>query len=114
MNTHPARRDDPRIEADQPVTVTLLGYPDISFSGKLANISGRGACLELDRHVPPSSLLKIETDDTLLLGEAVYSHPVANGFQVGVSLEHALHHTGALAGLARRLLGEETVEELRR
>ena len=103
----PDRRSDPRIPTDQPVTVTVLGPSDPSFSATLANFSGRGACLVANRDLPPSSLLKIEMENTLLLGEVIHSRPVDGAFEVGVLLDHALHHTGELSRLAKRLLGEK-------
>jgi hypothetical protein len=113
MESMQNRRQEARTETDQPVTVTLLGNSDLCFSARLADWSGKGACLEADRDMPVGSLLKIETGDTLLLGEVVYSRKIAGGFRVGAAIEHALYHTCELEVLARKLLGDACETKLR-
>ena len=104
------RRRYERVPVDHPVTVTLVSNPQIRFEARLVNWSGKGACVEMESGLPAGSLVKIEVDDILLLGEVVHSQPVGGRFQIGVRLEHALYHTRELAELARRLLGEAAVE----
>src|SRR5215471_15754197 len=106
MDKQAERRTEPRFEIDEHCTVTLLDRPDVSFSATLADLSCKGVCLKLDRQLPQASLVKIEAGDTLLLGEVVYSEPEADGFHVGVLLEHALYRTAELAAHAKRLLGD--------
>ena len=107
------KRNDPDFVSGQPATVTLLGYPDVCLPATLVALSGKNACLQIDRHLPVASPVKIEIDDALLLGEVVSSAPAAGGWvQIGVALEHVLEHTRQLAALAKRLLGETMPAEM--
>jgi hypothetical protein len=46
--------------------------------------------LLVDRALPPGSLVKVEAEDALLLGEVCYSLASNPGFEVGVQLQHSL------------------------
>ena len=48
--------------------------------------------------------MKLESGHILLLGEVRYCRPEADGFAIGLDLEHALYNTEELARLAQRLL----------
>jgi hypothetical protein len=100
------RRQYPRFEADQEVCVTVLTEPEQQHAARLMNISGSGMRLLAPRPLAAGTLLKVEWDNTLLLGEAVYSEPVGDGYAIGMKLEHFLADTEALARLAKRLLDE--------
>ncbi len=108
------RRRYERVPVDQPVTVTLLSNPEVRFAGRLVNWSGRGACVEIGTALPSGSLIKIEVEDTMLLGEAVHSRKEGERFEIGVKLEHVLYQTRELAKVTRRLLGEEAAAEFER
>ncbi len=84
------QRRDTRFEADQPVWITIFGEPDISLPARVKNVSGRGIGLELDGPVAPGAVLKLELDDTLLLGEVIYCRQDATGYYIGVELEQSL------------------------
>ena len=64
-------RNEPRLETDYPVTVTLLSDPRISVPGRIVNYSGTGLCLDLASPLTPGAALMVEVEDTLFLGEAV-------------------------------------------
>ena len=66
------------------------------------NASGLGLGLEMEEPVAPGAALKIEFEDSLLLGEAVCTRPLENSLLVGVRLSQALR---GLAELARACLG---------
>jgi hypothetical protein len=100
------RRQRPRYETDQQVSVTVLGQPEQKLAGWIVNKSGSGMRLEVPRPLAAGTLVKIEWEDTLLLGEAVYSEPYGDGYAAGVKLEHVLVGTESLARLAQRLLDE--------
>jgi hypothetical protein len=107
------RRQRPRFETDQQVSVTVLGEPEQRLDGRILNISAFGMRLEVPRPLAAGTLVKVEWENTLLLGEAVYSEPWGEGYAAGVKLEHALVDTEDLARLAQRLL-DEAPEHARR
>jgi hypothetical protein len=98
-------RQEPRLEIDQEISLTLLGAAETAIPARIVNVSGKGIGLESSRPLPPGSALKIELADTLLLGEVVYCRERGARYQVGIALEQALYNTRGLAALAERLLG---------
>jgi hypothetical protein len=84
------QRRELRIETEQSVRVTIFGEPNIQLPACIKNVSARGVGLELQGPVAAGAALKIELDDTLLLGEVIYCREDAGSFYVGVELEHSL------------------------
>ena len=91
------QRRGPRFETDQSIWITLFGEPDIRLPARIKNVSARGLGLELQGPVAVGTALKIELDDTLLLGEVIYCRDNQTFCYVGVELEQALCGLGALA-----------------
>ena len=81
-----------RCETGQPVKVTLLEAGRLECIGEAASLSGRVMRLLLDRAVPPGAALKVEWDDTLVLGEVCHCGPAGDRYSVGLMLEHSLLH----------------------
>jgi hypothetical protein len=84
------QRHEPRFDADQWVSVTLFGEPDIRLQARIKNVSGRGIGLEFQCPVAIGTALKIVLDDAMLLGEVVYCRKEETSFYVGVELGQAL------------------------
>jgi hypothetical protein len=105
-------RRDPRFEANQSVWITLFGDPDIQLPARVKNVSGRGLGLELDGPVAAGSALKLELDDTLILGEVIYCRRNESAYYIGVEIEQALAGLAELGNSIRNfnaeLAGEET------
>jgi hypothetical protein len=81
---------EPRLAAEQPVLVTVLGKHEIMQLAKVRDASGRGLGLEMAIPVPTGAALKIEFEDSILLGEAMYCRSEQGSYFVGVELEQAL------------------------
>ena len=92
-----SQRREPRFTADQSVRITLFGEPDIRLPARIKNVSVRGIGLELPGPVAMGSALKLELDDSLILGEVIYCREDATSFYVGVELEQALSGLSELA-----------------
>ncbi len=105
------RRSEPRVEADQPVQVTVLGSEEGAFSGRIGNLSGRGMRLLLDRSVPLDAAVRVEWNDTLALGEVCYAKRHGDVWAVGLMLEHSLPQLAELDRLIHSILGEESPSE---
>ena len=96
------QRRETRVQADQvvgdrSVAITVFGETDIGIRGRIRNISGRGIGLETGVPVAAGTALKVELDDSLLLGEVIYCRADGPVFYVGVELEHALNGLGELS-----------------
>jgi PilZ domain-containing protein len=105
-------RSQLRLEADEPVHVTVLGECETTLLGRITNYSANGMALEIDAQVSIGTAVKVEWSNTLLLGEVCYCTPAGEGFSIGLRLEHALYNTSELARLAKRLLDESPQEEM--
>jgi len=97
------RRHQPRLECNRRVRITVLGEKESTFSGRLANVSGTGMRLLVNRPIREGSVLKVEYGETLYLGEVCYCQPQQRGYAAGIMLEHSLVCTDELAKLARQL-----------
>ena len=105
-------RSQLRLEADEPVHVTVLGECETKLMGRITNYSSFGLGLTVDRRVPLGAAVKVEWSNTLLLGEVCHCRQEGDGFSIGLELEHALYNTAELARLAKRLLDESPQEEM--
>ena len=94
------KRREPRFVSDQSVTITLLRDPETRVAARVQNSSGRGLGLLSSSPVPPGTALKIEMEDSVILGEAVYCRKDSDWWFIGVELNQVL---AGLAELGRRL-----------
>jgi hypothetical protein len=94
------QRREPRFVTDQSVVVTVLGDHEMQHIAKIRNASGRGLSIEIPSPVPPGAAIKIESQDSILLGEAVYCKGGQGPYLVGVELDQVLC---GLTELGRRL-----------
>ena len=97
---------DPRspLAANQPVQVTVLGANETRSMGLVSASSRDSVELLIDTPAPPGAAVKIERNETLLLGEVRFCRPEGSLFTIGVELRHALYNTHELARLAKSLL----------
>jgi hypothetical protein len=91
------QRQAPRVPLDHTALVSVAGAPDQVLHGEIRNLSEGGTQVWLEQPMPPSTLVKIEYNDSLLLGEVVYCQQEQSGWLVGVQIEHGLFELTALA-----------------
>jgi len=105
------RRREPRFAADQPVVVTLLGDREIRRPARIMNVCSWGMAVEMDCPAPPGTLLRIEFEDGIALGESLHCREAAGAYYVGITLDQALKSLANLALAVHELEGgvqEET------
>ena len=90
------QRQTERREIVHPAMVSLLGTTREVLHGMVRNVSEGGTQVQLDEPVLPSTLVKIEYEDNLLLGEVIYCEPAQYGWLVGVKIEHGLFELTAI------------------
>ena len=83
-----------------PVVVTVLGKSGNRHTGVITNASSRGLALSVPAAIAPGTALKIEWDDAMVLGEAVFCRGGGEDYMVGVELDQMLC---GLTQLSRRL-----------
>ena len=101
------RRQEPRIEAYQPVDLTVLGSDGGAIHASATEFSGRGMRLVVEQSVPVGAAVKIQGDDWLMLGEVCYCRKEHLNFVIGLQLEHSLMGLEELEKLNRKLMSEE-------
>jgi hypothetical protein len=94
--------------AKDPASITILKPPGhAAMQGVFVDIWGSGTTLRVPRLIPCGGLLKIETEDALMLGEVVLAEPDGTGFQILVTLRHVLPDFPVLRSLNQALLAEQ-------
>ena len=96
------QRQAQRHQLSQSAIVSVFGTASLVLHGELRNVSEGGTQIWLDQPLRYASLVRIDYNDNLLLGEVVYSQREQAGWLVGIRVEHALLGLTALA----RALGE--------
>jgi hypothetical protein len=104
------QRREPRFRADQPVLVTILNEPEIRLEARVTNASGRGLGLVTPIPVAPGSAIRIEMDDSMMLGEAIYCRSDRDGYFLGVELDQILVGLTELSRNLAALSAEIAVE----
>src|SRR4051812_43252262 len=91
------QRRESRFQVNQRVRVTVLEPARAGIEGKIRNASGRGIGIEMPERLATGDAVKIDLDDSFLLGEVIYCRADGNGWYAGIELEHALFGLAALA-----------------
>jgi hypothetical protein len=79
-----------RLVLDQTVKLTILGDPEIRRTAKVKNTSGFGLGVEMAYPVGVGAALRIELNDAVLLGEAMYCRAEKSSYYVGIELLQGL------------------------
>ncbi len=79
------------------------------IAANATQFSGRGLRLVLKQPVPAGTLVKVQSDDWLMLGEVCYCRKERLNFVAGLQLEHSLMGLQELEKLNRKFLSEEPV-----
>ena len=102
----------PRYEADEGVRIICLTQPRDTFAGRLENISPFGVRLACPRNLPVGSLIKVELDEAILLGEVIYCQSQGQEYLTGLEVEEIVYQAelAVVQGNIRKdlLPGEKT------
>lgn len=79
-------RSDPRIEANQPVIVSVIGEAEARCSGRVTTVCGGGMGVMVDRAIPMGEAIQVTLPGNLLLGEVRHCRAEGDGFQMGLEL----------------------------
>jgi hypothetical protein len=89
VEKQPDRRQTRRRQLSQSAVVNVLGTGQV-FQGEIQNLSEGGTQIRMAEPLLVNSLVRIEYDDKLLLGEVVYCRQEQAGWVLGLRVEHAL------------------------
>ena len=82
--------------------VNAFGVITPALHGEILNMREGETQIWLDQPMPYGSLVRIEYDDDLVLGEVVYCQQEESGWLVGVRVEHTLLGLKARAHMGGR------------
>jgi hypothetical protein len=83
------RRKEYRLKANQPVIVTALGLMETPpMSGSVLDMAGSGLQLRLPKPLPCGSPVKVESQQTVIVGEVARCEENGDGYNVGLTLLH--------------------------
>jgi hypothetical protein len=105
------RRKEQRISSHEPVRVTILGEQQTNVEGRLINRSGNGIGIAVPSLIAPGTLLRVDIEDSILLGEVSHWRKHKGEIQIGVQIEHVLANLRQLAKLRDSLLKESSPRE---
>jgi hypothetical protein len=97
LDQQPDQRQAQRHQLSQPASVSILGTVSQLVQGEIRNVSKGGTQLQLSQPIGIGSLLRIEYDNNLILGEVVYCQQEPTGWIAGIRIEHTLSGLTALA-----------------
>lgn len=108
------RRLLPRTLQNLPVRISVLAPrvtasgaadepEDAPLSGTCVDMSLAGACFRVATEVAPGTLVRIESGDSLWLGEVVHCRAEADAFLIGTHFEHSVIGLGQLQRTLQRL-----------
>jgi len=103
------RRQDPRFETYRQVDLILLAEDDERVPARLTNVSNRGLSLLLDKPVALSAPVRIDVDDTILLGEVCRCVRDGTAYSAAILLEQGLTSVTSLNQLVAAVMGTPAV-----
>ncbi|MCC6538838.1 MAG: PilZ domain-containing protein [Bryobacterales bacterium] len=108
------QRVEPRYSSSTPATALMRPLDDGSGTAprpeqtvEVVNLSGSGLRLRSPQAQAAGTLVRVDCQDVMLLGEVCYCEPDGSQFAMGVRLEHSLVHTESLERLRQRFADEE-------
>jgi hypothetical protein len=105
------RRKEQRVDSNESVRVTILDEQKNTLEGNLINLSGKGARISVPAIITPGTPIRVDTKDSILLGEVSHWRKHAGEIQIGLQIEHALTNLQQLARLRDSLLEESSPRE---
>jgi hypothetical protein len=93
------RRRYPRFSQNDIVRLTLLGEDGRAADARIIDASAGGVRIESPFELKPGSLVKVEWQDTLLLGEVLYTKTTGGSTTLGIELTRALYGMAELRRL---------------
>jgi hypothetical protein len=84
------KRSEPRCAVDETVAITTLGSSSFRQRGWVKNVSANGLGVLVKTEIPAGTAVRVDCEDAILLGEAMFCRSMEEGYFVGVQLEQIL------------------------
>ncbi|HEY3440028.1 MAG TPA: hypothetical protein VGK29_04730 [Paludibaculum sp.] len=111
------RRQSPRQPVDEVVLLTSLTLAPHAQAPapcpvRIVERSAYGLKIETVAPIAPSTLVRLDSADSLLLGEVAWCAKVNDQYQIGLKIEESLQHVGDLSKLVASLFGGDAKRPL--
>jgi hypothetical protein len=107
------RRSEPRAAANEPARVTILDEKQEHFPARVIDLSGKGLRLGAPRGIASGTLIRVDLQDSILLGEVSHGTEQGSEVQIGVQIEHVLTNLQQLERLRESLLEQSEANSRR-
>jgi hypothetical protein len=106
------RRQSLRLPAEESIVLTRLPSdpvcrPSDPCNARIVERSEYGLRVATREPLAPSTLVRLDVGDSLILGEVAWCAQVGNGYHLGIQMEQSLQHMGDLRRLVASLLGQD-------
>ncbi|HYI97867.1 MAG TPA: hypothetical protein VEX68_30290 [Bryobacteraceae bacterium] len=100
-----------RYQPDQPVRLNVLGgISPRAMAASMIHLSGRHAELRVAEVIAADAAVKIELDDSMLLGEVLACSPRDGAYVAGIRVVEAIPSMSNLARLVAAVMNESRSE----
>ena len=111
------RRQSSRQPVEEVVILTSLTFaPEAQAPtpcpARIVERSAFGLKIETFAPIAPSTLVRLDLADSLLLGEVAWCARVNDQYQIGLKIEESLQHVGDLSSRVSSLLGSDAQRPL--
>jgi hypothetical protein len=95
-----------RYQPQQPVRLNVLGVVPQTLKAKIVNLTGRRASLILEKNIVAGTAVRIDLEDSMLLGEATACVADVGGFVAHIEVFEAIPSLSDLARLVAAVMNE--------
>lgn len=105
---------DIRYRPDEVIRLQLLGPKEHTVSARMIDLSGRRAELELPEPVSLSAPVRVNLEDSMLLGEVCSCVRQGDSYRIAIEVSEAIPSLSSLARLVAAVMNEGRGEEVGR
>ena len=99
-----------RFQPNQPVRLSVLSGLPQTLTASIVHLNGRDARLQAPHHIPAGSAIRIDLDDSMLLGEITGCISEQDLFGIQVNITEAIPSMSDLSRLVSALMCHGTSE----
>jgi|SRR4051794_37161154 len=104
------RKMEIRYQPEQLVRLNVLGAVPQTFDARIVNLTGRRASLRVEKTIAAGAPIRIDLEDSMLLGEVTASVTDASGCLVDIEVLEAIPSLSDLARLVAAVMNEARSE----
>jgi len=99
------RKMEIRFQPDQPVRLSILSDVPQALTAFIISLNGRNAVLRVSQAIPAGSAIRLDLDDSMLIGE-ISACAAGEHFEIQLHIKEAIPSMSDLARLVSALMCE--------